>query len=56
MLTKTEFVWQKDHQIKGIHDIKNMRKIKTKEQKIGFRNMHLKKNLESQQKGEKKKK
>lgn len=33
-----------------------MRKIKTKEQKIGFRNMHLKKNLESQQKGEKKKK
>lgn len=42
--------------MKGINDIKNMRKIKTKEQNTGFRKIHFKKNLESQQKGREEKK
>lgn len=42
--------------MKGINDIKNMRKIKTKEQNTGFRKIHFKKNLESQQKGRERKK
>lgn len=37
--------------MKGINDIKNMRKINTEQQNTGFRKIHFKNNLESQQKG-----
>lgn len=42
--------------MKGINDIKNMRKIKAKEQNVGLRKIHFKNNLESQQKGGERKK